>query len=131
MYDQEKIENQLASIVVDASLRIHKRLGPGLFESVYEEVLFYELEDKAGLSVKRQAPVQIRYDDLILPKAFFADLVVEDKLIIELKAVEEIKSLHKKQLLTYLRLTDLKLGLLVNFGGEWMKDNIKRVANNL
>ena len=123
-------ENQIAQQVVDACFKIHTQLGPGLLESVYEVVLFHELK-KRGLKVARQVPVPILYDDLRFEEGFRADLIVEDKVIVELKSVEELARVHGKQLLTYLRLADKRLGLLVNFGSELIKDGIKRVANGL
>ncbi len=105
-------------------------MGPGLLESVYETVLAYELE-KRGLRIKRQVPVAIVYENLKFDEGFRADLIVEDKVIIELKSVEKVNPVHKKQLLTYLRLTDKKLGLLINFGSEFIRDGISRVVNGL
>lgn len=123
-------ENEIAKIIVDAAFQIHKRLGPGLLETVYEVVLAYDLK-KRGLKVDRQVPVAIVFDGLRFDEGFRADLIVEDKVIIELKSVENIAPVHKKQLLTYLRLTDKKLGLLINFGSELIRDGISRVVNNL
>lgn len=123
-------ENQLATIVVDCCFRIHKKLGPGLLESVYEEVLCYEFR-KLGISYKRQLPVDIFYDDLLLKSGFRADVLVDDCLIVELKSVEGLIPVHYKQLLTYLRLTEKKLGLLVNFNANLMKDGMHRVVNGL
>ncbi|TYO99208.1 GxxExxY protein [Geothermobacter ehrlichii] len=122
--------NWLSGQVVDAAFRIHVRLGSGLLESVYEMVLAYELE-KRGLSVARQVPIEIRYDDLFIKEAFRADLIVEDALIIELKSVETLLPVHSKQLLTYLKLTNKKLGLLLNFGAPVFKDGIVRLVNGL
>ena len=123
-------ENEIAKIIVDTAFQIHKRLGPGLLESVYEIVLAYELK-KRGLKVKRQVPVAIVYDDIKFDEGFRADLIVEEKVIVDLKSVEKVSRVHKKQLLTYLRLTDKKLGLLINFGSELMRDGISRVVNGL
>ncbi|MEA1935940.1 MAG: GxxExxY protein [Thermodesulfobacteriota bacterium] len=123
-------ENEIAKIVVDAAFQIHKRLGPGLLESVYEIVLAYELK-KRGLKVKRQVPVTIVYDDIKFDEGFRADLIVEGKVIVELKSVEKIVPVHKKQLLTYLRLADKRLGLLINFGSELIRDGISRIVNGL
>ncbi len=123
-------ENEIGKIIVDAAFQIHKRLGPGLLETVYEVVLAYDLKKK-GLKVDRQVPVAIVFDGLRFDEGFRADLIVEDKVIIELKSVENIAPVHKKQLLTYLRLTDKKLGLLINFGSELIRDGISRVVNNL
>jgi len=123
-------ENEIAKIIVDAAFQIHKRLGPGLLELVYEVVLAHELK-KRGLRVKRQVPVAIVYDDIKFDEGFRADLIIEDKVIVELKSVENIVPVHKKQLLTYLRLSDKRLGLLINFGSELIRDGISRVVNGL
>ena len=123
-------ENQIAQIVVDAAFHIHKELGPGLLESVYEVVLARDLE-KRGLEVIRQKVVPIIYDGINFDEGFRADIVVQDKLLIELKSLEEIAPVHKKQLLTYLRLTNKRLGLLINFGSSLIKNGIFRVANGL
>jgi GxxExxY protein len=123
-------ENEIARMVVDAAYRIHTRLRPGLLESVYERVLEYELK-KLGLHVLRQHPVPVIYDEVELEEGFRADLIVEDKVILELKSVEQLAPVHKKQLLTYLRLADKRLGLLINFGAVLIKDGIKRIVNGL
>ena len=123
-------ENEIAKIIVDAAFHVHKRLGPGLLESVYEVVLAHELT-KRGLKVNRQVPVAIVYDDIKFDEGFRADLIVEEKIIVELKSVEKVIPVHKKQLLTYLRLADKRLGLLINFGSELIRDGVSRVANNL
>ncbi|MBZ4658498.1 MAG: GxxExxY protein [Desulfacinum sp.] len=123
-------ENDIAKVVVDAALQVHRALGPGLLESVYQAVLAHELK-KRGLSVQSQVPIAIRYDDLVLADAFRADLVVEQKVIVELKSVETVQPVHHKQLLTYLRLADLRLGLLINFGAVLLKEGIFRVVNRL
>ena len=121
-------ENQIATIIVDACFKVHTTLGPGLLESVYESVLFYELE-KRGLSVNKQQVIPISYDGTQFEEGFRADLIVEDKVIIELKSIERVMPVHKKQLLTYLRLSDRKLGLLVNFGENLIKNGVSRVIN--
>ena len=123
-------ENEIAKQVVDAAYRVHTRLGPGLLESVYEVVLVHELK-KRGLNSVRQIAVPIQYDSIAFDEGFRADVIVEDKVILELKSVEAVAKVHKKQLLTYLRLTDKKLGLLVNFGEELIRDGISRVVNGL
>jgi GxxExxY protein len=123
-------ENEISKQVVDSAFKIHTRLGPGLLESVYEAVLAYELR-KRGLRVERQKAIPVVYEEVRLDEGFRADLVVEDKLIIELKSVEAIAPVHKKQLLTYLRLSNLKLGLLINFSEELIKNGISRVVNGL
>ena len=125
-----KEEDVLAKQVLDEAFRLHTELGPGLLESVYEQVLAARLR-KAGLRVETQKSVSIVVDDLAIPEAFRADLVIEGKLIVELKSVEEMKPVFAKQLLTYLRLSGLKLGLLLNFGAPSLKNGIERVANNL
>ena len=123
-------ENEIAKIVVDAAYHVHRRLGPGLLESVYEAVLAYDLK-KRGMKVERQVPVAIVFDGIKFDEGFRADLIVEDKVIVELKSVENIVPVHKKQLLTYLRLSDKRLGLLINFGSELIRDGISRVVNGL
>lgn len=125
-----KEEDGLAKRVLDEAFRLHTELGPGLLESVYEQVLAARLR-KAGLQVETQTSIPIVVDDLRIPEAFRADLVVEGKLIVELKSVEELKPVFAKQLLTYLRLSGLKLGLLLNFGTPSLVNGIERVANNL
>src|SRR4030095_2787369 len=122
--------NYISGQIVDAAVHIHTRLGPGLLESVYERILAYELE-KRGLTVERQVPVPIVYDNLRFEEGFRADLIVEKAIVVELKSVEAFAPVHAKQLLTYLKLLDVRLGLLINFGAPLLKDGIKRVANNL
>ena len=123
-------ENMIAKAIVDASFKVHKTLGPGLLESVYERVLAYELDGR-GLRIQRQVPIPIVYESITFDEGFRADLIVEDKVIVELKSVETVAPVHKKQLLTYLRLADKQLGLLVNFGSEFIRDGITRVVNGL
>jgi len=123
-------ENEIAKIIVDTAFQIHKRLGPGLLESVYEVILAHELK-RRGLKVDRQVPVAIVFDGIRFDEGFRADVIVGDKVIVELKSVENVIPVHKKQLLTYLRLTDKRLGLLLNFGSELIRDGISRVVNNL
>lgn len=123
-------ENDLASLIMDVSFQIHRELGPGLLESVYETVLARLLTDK-GLAVERQVPVRIQFNGIVFDEGFRADLVVANKVIVELKSVEHLQAVHSKQLLTYLRLTDCKLGLLINFGENLLKDGFKRVVNGL
>jgi GxxExxY protein len=123
-------ENDISQIVLDCSFKIHNQLGPGIFESIYEEVLNYELQ-KEGLAVKRQVPIAVKWDNHTMEMGFKADLIVEDKVILELKSVEKLKDVHKKQLLTYLKLSDLKLGLLINFNENLLKNGIKRIVNGL
>ncbi len=123
-------ENQIAKIVVNTAYNIHVKLGPGLLESVYEEIMYYELV-KQSLKVTRQKGIPVFWDDLKMNIGFRADLIVENKVIIELKSVELIAAVHPKQLLTYLKITDLKLGLLINFGDKLIKNGITRIVNNL
>ena len=123
-------ENELARIVVDAAYKVHTRLGPGLLESVYEVVLVHELR-KHQLKADRQVPIPIVYESIHFEEGFKADVIVNDLLLIELKSVEQMIPVHKKQLLTYLRLTNKRLGLLINFGAELIKDGISRVANGM
>jgi GxxExxY protein len=123
-------ENEIARQIVDAAYKVHTTLGPGLLESVYEAALAHELEQR-GLAVEKQKPILIVYDGVIFDEGFRADLVVEDKVIVELKSVEEVAPVHNKQLLTYLRLADKRLGLLINFGATLIKDGITRVVNHL
>ncbi|HZF00486.1 MAG TPA: GxxExxY protein [Methylomirabilota bacterium] len=123
-------ENEIATQIVDAAFQIHTKLGPGLLESVYEIVLAYELQ-KRGLRVARQVPIPIVYEGIKFDEGFRADLIVEDKVIVELKSVEAVAPVHKKQVLTHLRLMNLKLGLLINFGEELIKNGISRIVNGL
>jgi GxxExxY protein len=123
-------ENELSKIIVDACFQVHRELGPGLFESVYEECLYYELVQR-GLLVERQKEIPVFYKEVKMEIAFRADLIVEKKVIVEIKSQEGIAPVHQKQLLTYLRLTDTKLGLLVNFNEALIKDGIQRIVNNL
>jgi len=119
-------ENEISREIVDASYKIHTSLGPGLLESVYEAVLVYELE-KRNLKVERQKVLPLVYESVILDEGFRADIIVEDKVIVELKSVETLLPVHKKQLLTYLKISRKKLGLLINFGSGLIKDGIERV----
>jgi GxxExxY protein len=121
-------ENEIGKIVVDCSIRLHKELGPGLLESVYE-VLLAQLLSEFGLHVERQVPVSIEYHGIRFEEGFRADVIVEGKVILELKSIENVNNAHKKQVLTYLKLTDKKLGYLLNFGEDLMKDGIFRVLN--
>lgn len=123
-------ENEIATMIMDAAFSIHRELGPGLLESVYEVILARTLVDM-GLAVERQVPVSIRFQNMVFDEGFRADLFVEKKVLIELKSVERLQPVHSKQLLTYLRLTDPRLGLLINFGENLLKDGFKRVANGL
>lgn len=120
---------QLARVAVDCGLKVHQALGPGLLESVYEACLGHSLALR-GLKVERQKPVSIRFDGMVLNEGFRADLLVEGQLLIELKSTELFAPVHGKQLLTYLRLMDLPLGLLMNFGAPTFKEGLRRIANN-
>jgi GxxExxY protein len=124
----EIIENEIGKIIVDCAVRLHMELGPGLLESVYE-ILLVHLLQKAGLKAERQVPIPIQFRGVQFDEGFRADIVVEDKVILELKSVESVSKAHKKQVLTYLKLTGKKLGYLLNFGESMMKDGISRVLN--
>jgi iron complex transport system substrate-binding protein len=119
----------LATIAVDCGFKVHERLGPGLLESVYEAVLAHSLEQR-GLVVERQKPIPIRVDHLIIDEGFRADLLIEGALLVELKCAERYAPIHVKQLLTYLRLMDLPLGLLMNFGTATYREGLRRVVNS-
>jgi GxxExxY protein len=123
-------ENELSKIIVDCCYKMHTTLGPGLLESVYEEVLCYELR-KHELNYRRQLGLPVYYEEVKLDIGFRADIIVEDKVIIEIKSVEILAPVHKKQLLTYLKITDLKLGLLINFNEVLIKNGIHRIVNGL
>ena len=123
-------ENDVAREIVDAAYQIHKALGPGLLESAYEAVLSHELE-RRGLSVRRQVKVPITFDSLTIDEGFRADLIVGDVVIVELKSIEILLPVHKKQLLTYLKLSGKRLGLLINFSCNKIKDGIVRMVNGL
>ena len=122
--------NEIGTQVVDAAVRIHRNLGPGLLETVYEVVLARELTGR-GLKVERQVPVAIEYGGVRFDEGFRADIIVERKVILELKSVEQLARVHHKQLFTYLKLRELKLGFLLNFGAAVMKDGITRTVNGL
>lgn len=123
-------ENSIAQIIVDKCYKIHNELGPGLLESMYEDLLFYEL-GKSALQCEKQVPLNVKYDGIDFGVAYRADIIVEKSVIIELKSVETIMPVHKKQLLTYLKLTGCKLGLLINFNETLIKNGITRIVNNL
>ena len=123
-------ENQIATIIVDSSFKIHKSLGPGLLETVYEAALAYELT-KRGLLVAVQRGIPATYEDVRLDCGFRADIIVENKVIVEIKSIETLAPVHSKILLTYLRLADLRLGLLINFNVALIKEGIRRVVNGL
>lgn len=127
---KEYDENGLSKIIVDCAVKVHKALGPGLLESAYEECLFYEL-GKTVLMVERQKPLPLVYEDVIMDIGYRVDLFINRKVIIEIKAVEGLTDVHMAQLLTYLKLSGSKLGLLINFNVALIKNGIKRVVNNL
>jgi GxxExxY protein len=121
-------DNEITGEIVDAAVKIHIKLGPGLFESVYEIILAYELE-RRGLTFRSQCALPVVYDEVRLPRGFRADLVVEDRVIVEVKSVEVLAPIHTKQLLTYLKLAGKRVGLLLNFGALTMGHGIKRIVN--
>jgi len=121
-------ENEIGKIIVNCAVRLHMELGPGLLETVYEILLVHLLQE-ASLKVERQIPIPIQFRGVQFDEGFRADVVVEDKVILELKSVERVSKAHKKQVLTYLKLTGKKLGYLLNFGEGMMKDGISRVLN--
>ena len=123
-------ENEISKIIVESALKVHRALGPGLLESSYEECLYYELR-KCGLNVLKQKPLPLIYEDVKLEIGYRVDLIVEDKVIIEIKSVEALHDVHLAQILTYLKLSDCKLGLLINFNVSLIKNGIRRVVNNL
>ena len=123
-------ENEIAAIIVDVAYRIHKQLGPGLLESVYEAIMAYELR-KRGLRVLQQQALPVIHEEVRMDVGFRADLIVEGKVIVEIKSLEVLAPVHKKQLLTYLRVADKRLGLLINFGAALIKDGITRIVNRL
>lgn len=123
-------ENEISAIIVDTCFKIHTELGAGLFESVYEEILNFEFKEM-GLFVERQKAIPVIWKSIKMDEGFRADLIIDRKVIIEIKSIESILPVHKKQLLTYLKLTGLRLGLLVNFNVTLIKDGIIRIVNNL
>ena len=123
-------ENEISRIIVDSAFKIHTTLGPGLYESVYEATLAYELQQR-GCCIVRQRGIPVLYEDVKLNLGFRADLIVDRKVIVEVKSIEAVAPVHAKQVRTYLRLTDLRLGLLINFNVDLIKDGIRRVVNNL
>ncbi len=124
-------ENELSNLVIKCALGIHRKLGPGLFESVYEKIMLHELIHNYNLDVVAQKEIPIYWDGLHLDVGFKCDLIVEGLLLVELKSVAELLPVHKKQVLTYLRLSDLRLGLLINFNENLLRDGITRVVNGL
>lgn len=123
-------ENQIATQIVDAAYKIHCALGPGLLESAYLAILAYELR-RRGLTVDTERELPVTYDRVHISVGFRIDMIVEEKVIVELKSVEKVSPVHKKQLLTYLRLADKRLGLLINFGEAYIRDGIHRIANRI
>lgn len=123
-------ENEIGAVVVNSAVRLHIALGPGLLETVYEVILTHQLQ-KAGLKVERQVPIPIKFQGIHFSEGFRADIIVENSVILELKSVENVTKAHKKQVLTYLRLTDMKLGYLLNFGAATMKEGISRIINGV
>jgi GxxExxY protein len=123
-------ENQIGNAVIGAAIEVHKQLGPGLLETAYEAALMHELSGR-GLTVKRQASISIEYRGVKLEEGFRADIIIDNKVILELKSVESVMDVHKKQLLTYLKLSGMKLGYLMNFGELLMKKGITRIVNGL
>jgi len=121
--------NKITGIIIEEAIKIHSDLGPGLLESVYEEILAYRL-DKRGLLVKRQTPIPVYYEEVKMDIGFRSDLIVENKVIVEIKSIETIAPVHPKVLLTYLKLTGITVGLLINFNESILKNGIKRIVNN-
>jgi GxxExxY protein len=124
-------ENEISKIVLDIAFKMHNELGPGLFESVYETVLEHELISKYNLNVQKQVGLPVIWENVKLELGFRADLIIENKVIIEIKSIEALAPVHHKQLLTYLKLTGMKLGMLINFNEALLKNGIKRIVNNL
>jgi len=123
-------ENEISKVVFDCALKVHKSLGPGLLESAYEECLFYELK-KSGLNVEKQKPLPLLFEGVKLEIGYRIDLIVENKVVLEMKAVEALNDVHLAQVLTYLRLSNCKLGMLINFNVTLIKNEVRRVVNNL
>ena len=123
-------ENEISKVIFESGLKIHRKLGIGLYEAVYEECLIYELRKK-GLKVEPQKNISIEYEELTIEKAFRVDLLIEGKVIVEIKAVPEINEYHSFQLLTYLRITNVKLGMILNFHSILFKNGVKRIVNKL
>ncbi|MFI5186592.1 MAG: GxxExxY protein [Chitinophagales bacterium] len=123
-------ENEISKLVVDLWFKLHKQYGPGLFESVYEEIFHYEWL-KNRILIKRQHPIPLIHEEIKMEVGFRADFIIDDKVIVELKSIEALADIHYKQVQTYLKLTNLKLGLLINFNVPLIKDGIHRIVNNL
>ena len=122
--------NEISGAIIDCSIKIHKALGPGLLESVYQRTLIYELR-KAGLEVQKEVPIPVTWDGNSIDESFRADLIVNTQVLVELKSIERLEPVHSKQVLTYLKLSKLPLGLLINFGAPYLKEGINRIVNNL
>jgi len=123
-------ENEISNLVFDAGMKVHRKLGAGLYENVYEQCLIHELKN-SGLNVESQKDISVNYEDLIIEKAFRVDLLIENKVVIEIKAVPELNNYHFYQILNYLRITELKLGMILNFHSTLFKNGVKRVVNKL
>ncbi len=123
-------ENEISKLVLDICFKLHKQYGPGLFESVYEEIFCYELS-KTGIPFRRQQPIPLVHETIKLEAGFRADVIIESKVIVEFKSVEVLSDIHFKQVLTYLKLSELKLGMLINFNVVYLKDGIHRIVNKL
>ena len=123
-------ENEISNVVFDAGMKVHRKLGVGLYENVYEQCLIHELKN-SGFRVENQKDISINYEGLIIKKAFRVDLLIENKVIIKIKAVPELNSYHFYQILNYLRITEMKLGMILNFHSTLFKDGVKRVVNKL
>ncbi|SIT12974.1 MULTISPECIES: GxxExxY protein [Chryseobacterium] len=123
-------ENEISKIVFESGLKIHRKLGIGLYESIYEECLFYELK-KAGINVEKQKSLNIQYEELFLENAFRMDLLVENKVVLEIKSVENLTNFHAAQIKNYVRLGNYKLGMLINFNSQLFKNGVMRIANGL
>jgi len=121
-------ENEISKIVIESALKVHKTLGPGLLESVYRDALAYEL-NKSGLAVEVEKDIPVIYEDIHFDKGFRADIIVENKVLLELKSVKKMEDIHFKQALTYLKLTGIKLGLVINFNEVLLKNGLKRIIN--
>ena len=128
-YELEKQINDITDIIINESINIHIKLGPGLLESVYEAALTKKLEQR-GLKVERQKPVSFEFEGIRFEEGFRVDLLVEERVVVELKSVEKIARVHQKQVLTYLKLLNPQVGLLINFGGNTLKEGLQRIVNN-
>ena len=124
------VENDLSQIIIGCAIKVHTVLGPGLLESAYEECLFYELK-KSNLKVEKQKTLPLVYEEVMLDVGYRIDIIIEDKFIVEIKSVESLNDVHLAQLLTYLKLSDCKLGLLINFNVKLLKEGVRRVVNGI